>query len=243
MNTILYDRYHDGIKLQKKIIDKNDFTYKHTLNVLNNYSPSFGNALDIGSATGTLSFYLAANKLNVDGVELSRKAVKYANLNKKFFKLTNVKFYNSSFESYISQKKYRLITCLEVLEHLESDFDILRKIRQFMSKQSYFILSVPSVNAPLYKLGLLNKFDNEVGHLRRYSMKGLRSMLSKAGFKVIKKYKTEGVLRSLFFTNKFFGVLIKLTRVKFINDLFTYIDQILLKVLPESQLIFVCKKK
>lgn len=237
-----YNNYHHIIKIQKKIVNLDNFTYRNTFKILEKYIPKYGNVLDIGSATGTISFYLASQNLNVDGIEISKKAVKYANLNKKIFNMSNVKFYNLPFDKYESNKKYELVTCFEVLEHLENDFDVLNKIKSFMTKKSYFVLSVPSINAPLYKLGLLKRFDKEVGHLRRYSMEGLCKTLSKVGFKVVKKYKTEGLLRSLLFTNIFFGILIKLTRIKFFNDLFTYIDKLSLKVFPESQLIVVCKK-
>lgn len=243
LNKLLYERYHKKIRYQKRVISIEDFTYKHTVKILRDYVPKRGSALDVGSATGTISFYLASKGLLVDGVEISRNAIKYANYNKNNLFLKKVNFYNSPITEFESKKKYQLVVCFEVLEHIDNDLEVLGKIRKFMAKKSYFVLSVPSINAPLYKLGLLKRFDREVGHLRRYSMNELCNLLSKAGFEIVKKYKTEGLLRSLLFTNKFLGLLIKLTRSKFFNDLFTYIDQLSLKVFPESQLIIVCKKK
>lgn len=239
----LYEKYHQNIKLQKKIILLHDFTYKNTLIRINKYIPASGSVLDIGSATGTISFYLGSKGLDVDGIELSRHAVKYANLNKQIFKLNNVNFVNSSIENYKANKKYDLITCFEVLEHLKNDKKNLTKINKYMNKNSILAISVPSLNAPLYKLGFLSKFDKEVGHLRRYQMDEIKSLLDRKGFNVIEEFKTEGILRSLLFTNSIFGFIIKFTRFNIINNLISYIDNHTISIFGESQLILICRKK
>lgn len=241
LNKLLYERYHGNIKLQKRIITINDFTYKNILNRIVEYVPSRGKVLDIGSATGTLSFFLASKGLQVDGIELSKNAVKYANLNKNAFGLNNINFVNTSIENFKTNKKYKLITCLEVLEHLEDDSKSLRTFTKFMSRNSILVLSVPSIKAPLYKLGLLNKFDKNVGHHRRYSMQSLKSLLRKSGFEVVEEFKTEGILRSLFFTNKIFGSLLKFTKFRVFNNLLSYCDNLTLHVFSESQIIVICK--
>jgi 2-polyprenyl-3-methyl-5-hydroxy-6-metoxy-1,4-benzoquinol methylase len=239
----LYEKYHKSIRIQKKIITLHNFTYKNTLIRINNYIPASGNVLDIGSATGTISFYLGSKGLDVDGIELSRHAVKYANLNKQIFKLNNVNFVNSSIENYKANKKYDLITCFEVLEHLKNDRKNLTKINGYMNKDAILAISVPSFNAPLHKLGLLKKFDKRVGHLRRYKIEEIKNLLNETGFNIIEVFKTEGVLRSLLFTNNTFGFFVKFTRFKIINDLFTFIDNLTVSIFGESQLILVCKLK
>jgi SAM-dependent methyltransferase len=239
----LYEKYHQNIKLQKRIIFLHDFTYRNTLIKINKYIPASGNVLDIGSATGTISFYLGSKSLKVDGIELSRHAVKYANLNKQIFKLNNVNFINTSIENYKTGKKYDLITCFEVLEHLKNDRENLIKINGYMNKNSILAISVPSLNAPLYKLGLLNKFDKEVGHLRRYQMSEIKSLLNETGFVVVEEFKTEGILRNVLFTNNIFGLIVKFTRFNIINNIISYIDNLTVSIFGESQLILICKKK
>lgn len=239
----LYEKYHQNIKLQKRIISLHDFTYKNTLDRINKYIPTSGNALDIGSAVGTISFYLGSKGLNVDGIEVSRHAVKYANLNKQIFKLNNVNFVNSSIENYKTSKKYDLITCFEVLEHLKNDSNCLKKITKYMNKDSILAISVPSINAPLYKLGLLNGFDKKVGHLRRYQMSKIKSLLDNTGFIIIEKFKSEGIIRSILFTNKILGIFIKFTKIKILNNIITFIDNLTISIFGESQLILICKKK
>lgn len=238
--TNLYERYHKNIKLQKKIIDKYDFTYRNTLTKIEKYIPKKGRVLDIGSATGTISFYFASRGLFVDGIELSKNAIKYAILNQRMFGLKNIRFFNKPIENLKTKFKYNLITCLEVLEHIEDDATLLKFLSRRMANNSKLIITVPSINAPLYRLGLLKKFDIEVGHLRRYSSSGLRSLLKQSGFNIISEYKCEGVIRSVIFTNKIFDPLIRLTKFRIINDALNFVDQLSLKLFAESQLIFVC---
>lgn len=243
LNRVLYQKYHSKIKLQKRVIRDNDFTYRNIIGSLNQLLHPGDKALDIGSATGTLSFYVASKGLSVDGIELSKNAYLYAKANKKKLDIKNVKFINNSIESYSTNKKYNLITCFEVLEHLENELTVLSKVNKMMDTNSIFAISVPSKNAPLYRLGLLNNFDKRVGHLRRYSLNEIRLRVNRAGFNVIRSFRYEGVLRNTLFTNKFLGQMIRLTKLNFINNLITEIDNIFLKLFGESQIVLICNKK
>jgi len=243
INNALYEKYHENIKPQKRVITESDFTYKNTLSCIMKYIPSKGNVLDIGSATGTIAFFFANKGLKVDGIELSKNAVKFANLNNKKFGFKKVKFYNTSVESFKSNKKYNLITCLEVLEHVEDDLKMLQKISKYMNKNSVLVISVPSINAPLYRLGLLSKFDREVGHLRRYSPSNIASLMKKTNIKIVKLYFTEGMLRSLLYTSPFLSKLLRLTRINLINYFISFIDKFFLYLFSESQIILIGKIK
>lgn len=242
LNKKIYEIYHKKAKLQKHVIESTNFTYRNLLQSIKKYIPNNGRILDVGSATGTLSFYFASKGLVVDGVELSKTAVKYAKLNKFFFKLNNVNFFNKSIESYKTNNEYDLVTCFEVLEHLRDDVSCIKKLVKIMNKKSFVAISVPSVNAPLYRLGLLTNFDNKVGHLRRYSVDSLTMVIKRGGLKVVETVKTEGLLRNILFTNNLLGVFIKLTRFKLVNNFITFIDKYFLNVFGESQIIMICTK-
>lgn len=242
-NELLYQKYHSKIKLQKRIISENDFTYRNIIESLADMISKNKYLLDIGSATGTLSFYFASKGVIVDGVELSKNAYRFAIFNRENLKIKNVKFINTSIENYKTNKKYDFVTCFEVLEHLEDDVLILNKINTFMKPKAILIVSVPSKNAPLYRLGLLNKFDSKVGHLRRYSVDEIKVKLNKAKYQVIREFKCEGVVRNLIFTNTFFSPLVRLARLSLVNYIITKFDDISLKIFGESQIILVCKKK
>ena len=170
-------------------------------------------------------------------------AVKQARLNNKVFSLKNVNFLNIPFERYRSKLKFNLITCLEVLEHLEDDVKCLAMIVKHMDKNSVLVVTVPSVNAPLYKLGLLRTFDMKVGHLRRYSVGTISAKVNDTGLRIEKMFKSEGIIRSLLFTNNLLGKLIRFTKFSVTNNFINYIDSLTLSIFKESQLILICKKK
>lgn len=243
INRLLYEEYHKNIRPQKRLINEHDFTYRNTLAIVKKYLPIKGRVLDVGSATGTICFYFASKGLTVDGVELSKNAVKYANINKKRLNLKNVTFYNSPVEKIKVKRKYDLITCFEVLEHVQDDSLLLKYLTKRIKKTGSFILTVPSVNAPLHTLGLLKKFDKRVGHLRRYSIKSLSKILKLSGYRIVSIYKSEGIIRSLLFTNRTLNFFIRMTKIRPINTTINMVDKLFLKMLPESQLIFVCKLK
>ena len=87
------------------------------------------------------------------------------------------------------------------------------------------------------------KFDEEVGHLRRYALEYLKSKLEKNGFFVYKIYKTEGLIRNIMFNLRPFGFLVKFMKGpvgKFVN----WLDSKTVDFFGESQIIVIaCKKR
>jgi len=105
------------------------------------------------------------------------------------------------------------------------------------------MITVPSKNAPLIKFRTIKKFDKKSGHLRRYSLNGLKYLMEKNGLKVIFSKKTEGILRNSLFVFKFGQIIIRVAnRFSLISDIITFFDNISLNLFGESQIIVVAKK-
>lgn len=243
MKDNLYEKFHKNSKVQRHIINSNNFTYRPLISCVDKYLPKSGQVLDIGCGTGSVSLYLSKFNLNIEGLDISKKAIFVANLNRKKFDIKNISFKNISFDKYRSNGKFDLVVCFDLLEHVNDDKATLIHINNLLKKNAMLFLSVPSSNAPLHKIGLLKKFDNNVGHLRRYSEKDLSSLLYESQFKIVRMCKKEGLLRNLLFTNNLMGKLIKIVKLPILNKIFYFIDEILLKFFGESQLIFVATKK
>lgn len=242
-NKSLYNYFHEGTNSQKKIIKKNNFTYRLIITVIEKYLVNIeSKVLDIGCGAGTLSLYLGKKGYEVMGIDVSDKAIISSNESAKYMKLNNVKFRVYNFPYEIPKKKFDIILFTEVIEHLKDDYLALNKIYSMTNKNGILILSTPSKNAPLYKLGLLNKFDKEVGHLRRYYNEELISILNKAGFIIVENYKVEGLLRNFLFTNSIAGKSIKFIKGP-LSDFVTYIDQLFLSICGESNYIIVAKRE
>ena len=238
-----YEKYHSRRKRQKRIINDNNLTYTNILSPLNSVLYGVNNILDIGCGVGTLSLYLGNKGYSVEGIDISNKAIAQAKSASLLFGLgNNVKFYASNIESLKFKKRYDLIILSEVLEHLEDEEGTLGKVNKLLKRGGILFCTVPSKNAPLYRLRLLRTFDKSVGHLRRYDDEALSRLLVKNKFKIIKTYKKESILRNLLYTNNYLGITLRFIRGPLVG-LFTYVDNILTTILGESQIIIIAQKK
>lgn len=105
------------------------------------------------------------------------------------------------------------------------------------------MISVPSKNAPLVRLGVMEKFDKRVGHLRRYTLDELKILLEEHNFKVVYSRKTEGILRNVLYAFNFCSPIIRVAnRFNMISDTITFLDNITLSLFGESQIIVVVKR-
>jgi len=241
----IHEKYHNSTKKQLKIIKLKNFTYRLVLGYLDKYigDESKKRVLDIGCGAGSISFYLASKGHSVTGIDISIKAIEECRQSAKQLKLKNVVFKQSYFpEDFKLGKKYDAVVFTEVIEHLEKDDLALNNINQLLKGGGFLILSTPSLNAPLHRLGLTNKFDKEVGHLRRYTFSQLKELLRKNNFKLVESKETEGIVRNFLFVNPYAGKLVRYVNF-FASDLVTFIDNISLKLFGNSNFIIVARKK
>lgn len=237
-----YEGYHKDRKLPKRIISPKNYTYREIVSVLDKFCEE-KDVLDVGSGVGTVDFYLALKGKDVTGIEISEKAVKTAKKTAKMFNLEDkTKFIRKDFLKYKPKNKFSFIICSEVLEHLKDDKKAVKKLYKLTKPGGRLMITVPSENAPLKKLGLVDEFDKESGHLRRYSMEGLKTLVEGEGFKVIYSKKTEGILRNALFTFRQDLIIKVANRFGIVSDIITFIDNILLSLFGEADLVVIAKK-
>jgi SAM-dependent methyltransferase len=238
-----YDNFHKKTAAQKKFISDNNFTYRIILKTINTYlnESKKQRILDIGCGAGTLCLYYGKKGNKVSGIDISKKAVQNATESAKILHLKNVTFKQMNFPKEIPKDTYDFIIFTEVIEHLEDDQLALKKIYSLLKPNGIAVISTPSQNAPLHKLGLAKKFDKEVGHLRRYTLEDLKSKCKKCGFAIIGERKTEGVVRNFLFLNPVAGKFLRLVKF-FVSDIVTGIDAISLKMFGESNVFVIVQK-
>lgn len=71
-----------------------------------------------------------------------------------------------------------IVSCMDVLEHIEKDGEYLKKAVTSMQKNSVFIASVPACPS------FYSEWDRKLGHFRRYTPSSFRSLLENSGLKV-----------------------------------------------------------
>jgi 2-polyprenyl-3-methyl-5-hydroxy-6-metoxy-1,4-benzoquinol methylase len=154
---------------------------------------------------------------------------------------TNTTSLSAILSQSLKNRKYDIVILTEVIEHIEHDSLAIKEIFKLLKSNGLLILSTPSINAPLNKLGLTKEFDKRVGHLRRYSQLDLERLLKVNNFKVEEIKKTEGIIRNFLFVNPLAGKLIRVVN-RFGSDFVTYLDNISIKLFGESNYIIIAKR-
>ncbi len=237
-----HEVFHQSTQVQKKVINEKNFTYRIIFSVLNKYLIEKGKILDIGCGAGSISLNLATRGYNVFGIDISQNAVDSCKASSNFLGLKNISFERMDFPYNIPNGKFDFIICSEVLEHLKDDDVALKKIYSLLNKNGIAIISTPSKNAPLHRLGMAKEFDDRVGHLRRYTLEELVGMCKKNNFSILETRKTEGALRNFLFLNPIAGKSIRFIKF-FVSDIISFFDEISLRLFGESQIFVVIQKR
>lgn len=238
----VHNKYHLDQKIQKRVISEDNFTYRNIIKALGHvYKPNM-RVLDVGCGVGTLDFYLALNGARVDAIDISKRAIRTANKTKKVLGFENeIKFLVGDFLKVDLKNTYSLVLLSEVLEHISDPSSVLIRLHELLRPNGFIFLSVPSKDAPLYRLGLLKSFDKNVGHLRRYSADEILAVVKGSGFKVLHKWNEEGIIRNLLFTNSYLGGIVKFIR-GIMSDLFSMVDRLTIPFFGSSQILLIARK-
>lgn len=246
-----YDIFHGKAQIQTRIINEKNFTYRLLLKTIKPYILGLKRRLkkqtrilDVGCGVGTVGFFLGEQGFNVLGIDISRKAIEVADLNTKCLNLNKrVKFKSFNFLKEKLNAKFDFVICSEVIEHLENDGVAISRIFTLTKSGGILYISVPSRNAPLYKIGFADKFDKRVGHLRRYNDIELEKLIRNEGFSILTIGKTEGILRNFLFLFHNMGGLVKLlNKIGFLSDLVTFFDNLFIPLFGESNIFILAQK-
>ena len=102
--------------------------------------------LDIGCGGGLLSEPLARLGANVVGIDASKRNIDVAkhHLNKSKLK---IKYYNSSPENFLYDKKFDVILNMEIVEHVDNVQNFMNECSKFLNKNG--IMFVATLNQTL----------------------------------------------------------------------------------------------
>lgn len=243
LNSInrFYDRYHLKNERYSKIITRNNFTYWYILKTLHQpllkKMKSF-TVLDVGCGVGTIAIYLAQICKSAVGIDVSERAVDIANQAKLLTGSKNVEFSQTKLKQFARQ--FDLILCTEVVEHVPNSTQLIKLIFTNLRPKGWLLLTTPNRDNWLTRFGYYRKFDQEVGHLRRYSVAEISNLLNAQGFSLQQVTTVEGPIRSLLFTSKL-GILIKMIKGPLV-PLFHKFDEMLGKIFGYSDIVILAQK-
>jgi len=132
--------------------------------------------LDIGCGTGKLMEELSRYG-NVYGIDTSGKALNYC----KKRGLVNVyKCELGKQKLPFKSDKFSIVTCLDVIEHIEDENDVLLEINRVLKPGGHLVITVPA-----YQF-LFSYWDQLLHHKRRYTTRNLKHQTDKVDLSTIK---------------------------------------------------------
>jgi SAM-dependent methyltransferase len=130
------------------------------------------NILDVGCGTGA-NLEMLSEFGDAEGVDVSAEALSFCRARG----LRNVKQGEAEALPY-GAESFDLVTGLDVVEHLDDDLAGLQEMRRVLRRDGRALLFVPAF---MFLWGVQDDISN---HRRRYTLKGLKSVVREAGFEV-----------------------------------------------------------
>lgn len=146
--------------------------------------------LDCGCGSGNFLLKLSVyGYKNISGSDFSKQAV---NLAKE--KQPNIDIFNADLTKLkdFDKKRYDIIVCSDVLEHINDDVTAINNIYSLLNKNGLLLISVPCNN----KYWSLH--DDFSGHIRRYSNNDLDNKLKINGFDILESFGWGSLFYSLY---------------------------------------------
>jgi SAM-dependent methyltransferase len=132
--------------------------------------------LEIGSGIGNFTDLLS-EKHQVTATDINKDYLKELKLHHKTIKSGFGNLETGEF--YFRQKKFDSIIAFNVLEHIKNDSNAIRNAHNLLKNDGKLIVIVPAHQM------LFSRFDENLGHFRRYTVKSFSVKVEDAGFKVI----------------------------------------------------------
>ncbi len=185
------DYYEVGIK---KNLCQN-YWHKKRIKAIKKFLESLKNnlpILDLGCHSGWLTNQIAQfiNSNDVYGIDISKQAIDYA---KKRYK--ELKFFEADISKGIpfSDKKFKIVTAFDVLEHIPDTCHFLKEIFRILQEGGYLMIGLPTETL-LFKIvwWLWLKLKGRVWqetHLHHYKIKEIEKLIEKNGFQKIDEIK------------------------------------------------------
>ena len=116
------------------------------------------NILEVGAGIGSFTKNYYGDNKNITLTELDKNNIEI--LKKKYSEKNNIKILQKKIQEI--EESYDTIVHLNVLEHIENDIEEINLSISKLNDKGYLIILVPA-HPKLY-----SKFDEAVGHIRRY---------------------------------------------------------------------------
>lgn len=168
-------------KVWREIDEKDPRPFlEYKTNLIKDYLNSkSGIALDMGCGDGFFTLKMLKFGYKVDSIDVSPEAIRLTkNRVLQIGMSDKVKLFKGDLFKFKPENQYDVILCLELLEHINNDLNVLKKINNWLKSDGILIISVP------HRQEYWNYSDEIGGHYRRYSKQDLSNKLRNSNFKI-----------------------------------------------------------
>lgn len=136
--------------------------------------------LNAGCGSGEMNILLSRNRTwHIDGIDMDDRAISMSRHLKERYRVKNLDIIQVNMQEYDGAVLYDIIVCNDVLEHIEDDRQMIKRLSEILKPKGFLCISVPALQ------GLFGYHDEMLGHYRRYDKDSLMRKLSQ-DFKVEK---------------------------------------------------------
>lgn len=145
------------------------------------YAPPGSLLLDVGAASG-IFLNLARNAgYRVTGIEPSAALVADAE------KLYGLKLFCGTVEQFTASEKFRVITLLDVLEHMADPDSFLSALEPLLTPDALLVIVTPDIASWAARIMAGRWWHYRIAHINFFNLDSLRWLLEKHGFEIILK--------------------------------------------------------
>jgi SAM-dependent methyltransferase len=166
----LYDQEADGRRRN----------FRPILDRLDELKPSHGRLFDVGAATGIFCDAARRRGWQVDGVDPSTWAVRYAS--EKY----GVTLREGGFEDIgVPESAFEAVTMVDFIEHTPRPVEAVKKAGAILAPGGILCLVTPDIHSRAARLAGKRWWHLRPGHIAYFSRESLRVLLEEAGFKIL----------------------------------------------------------
>lgn len=202
LESVPPDYYQKGVK--NNFLKKYWHTTKANFAVRLLKKVKFKNCLDVGSASGYMTAEISKEypQARFYGVDAAGIAIKHAKKHYPHINFTKAEAENLPYKN----NQFDLVLCYETIEHVRNPEKTLLEIRRVLKKRGKLILAMDSGTIP-FQVGWFfweKTFARvwQKAHLNPYHHNDLKNLVTKSGFKIIKKHFTHFKLEVVFLLEK-----------------------------------------
>ena len=178
----------DALVKQKLPHEQEHFEALQRMNAMLPYyrwvADSFGSALGrrvLDAGCGVGNFFSAAAERVELGIGVDLSPVNIADARKRFADHDNIRFLHADLDEQaqaLRDARFDTVVCLDVLEHIEDDAALLKRLAEIVEPGGHVLIKVPACP------WLFGSVDVASDHYRRYNREMLRQIAAQAGLEV-----------------------------------------------------------